>query len=154
MLSRRFQVGVFALAFAAIAVVVACGGGGDDPTPTPEHHVVSGATTLDFGDSRVLGGDFRIINTGEACVGSGPYDDIREGGAVTVRDEAGTVIATAGLDEGEWVQSSPGHICVHTFNVDVPLADLYSFEVVERGEISYSYDVMTDSGWTVEFSLE
>ena len=147
----------------ATLLLVACGGDGEaPPTPTieptvapsasPETHAVEGAISLGWRDA-----SNSSLRAGSACAGKGGYDDIQEGGAVTVRDGSGTVIATGRLAEGIGIAASEVNDflpdCVHAFVVEVPRVDFYSFEVTHRGEIAYSYQEMVDADWVVAFSL-
>lgn len=106
-------------------------------------HTITGEMTLmdsDGYDDSIVGG----------CEGSGGYDDISYGTAVTVRDGAGEILATGSLDSGEVV----GDWCNFTFTVeDVPGADFYEVEVSHRGGLSYSSKEMDEKDWFVSVSL-
>lgn len=136
----------------AILALTACGGGEDAtpaPSPTPFSETISGAISIPANGAAT---GFR--DDGEPCVGDRGYDDMREGGAVTVRDGDGAIIATGRLDAGRFREIGGVIRCYHGFAIeDVPLANFYSIEVTHRGEISYSFTEMEDAGWTVALTL-
>lgn len=72
-----------------------------------------------------------------SCHGSGGYEDIDQGTAVTVYDAKGVVIGTGRLDAGRG-----GHFledCTFPFEVsDLPSAKFYQVEVSHRGKVTYS----------------
>lgn len=77
--------------------------------------------------------DDAVDDGASGCKGTGGYDDISSGTAVTVYDAAGTVIATGGLGDS----TLDGSAC--TFDVaveDVPKGkDFYKVEVSHRGTV-------------------
>ena len=80
----------------------------------------------------------------------GGYSDIHEGTNVTVRDEAGKILATGALQRGHYEADG----CVYDFEVsDLPDTKFYQVEVSHRGEITYSEDELNASGWNVALEL-
>lgn len=81
---------------------------------------------------------------------------MQQGAPVTVRDEAGTVIATGHLDAGQKVAITEGGdalFCEFEFVVEVPAGyPFYAFEVADRGELTYSAAELETMGWSVELS--
>lgn len=101
-----------------------------------------------------LKGEFTLLDfdgwSGDPCSGDGGYDDIRAGLHVTVRDQTGTVLGTGALEGGTPLTAW----CTFTFTVDaLPKADFYSVEVGRRGELTYSFEELESSEWTVYLSL-
>ena len=92
------------------------------------------------------------LNPPEPCANpGGGYSDIHPGTSVTVRDEAGKILATTTLGAGHY-ESAEG--CVYGFEVaDLPDAKFYQVEVSHRGEITYSEDELNASGWNVALEL-
>jgi len=87
---------------------------------------------------------------GGQCKGLGQYDGILGGTPVVVKDQAGAVIATGGLDIGK---VAAGSLCEFAFVVSgVPKADAYQFEILNRSVGSYSYDDVVVRGWQVTLS--
>jgi hypothetical protein len=129
----------------ALVAIVAVGGIALLATrdSSPDMHTVGGLLTLTDTDE--------YWSDGEACEGSGGYDDIREGAQVTVKDENGHVLATSDLLSG--VASSDIE-CDFAFVVaDVPDARFYAVEVSHRGEITNSRQEMEDNAWFVGLTL-
>ncbi|MDX3615347.1 hypothetical protein OG920_18775 [Streptomyces europaeiscabiei] len=72
------------------------------------------------------------------CEGSGGYDDITEGAAVTVYDAAGTVVATGQLGDSTL---SSGTCTFEVAVEDVPRGeDFYKVEISHRGTVQLSGD--------------
>lgn len=72
------------------------------------------------------------------CEGSGGYDDITEGTAVTVYDAAGTVVATGQLGDSTL---SSGTCTFEVAVEDVPRGqDFYKVEISHRGTVQLSGD--------------
>ncbi|WP_055713143.1 hypothetical protein [Streptomyces torulosus] len=72
------------------------------------------------------------------CEGSGGYDDITEGTAVTVYDAAGTVVATGRLGDSTL---SSGTCAFEVVVEDVPRGeDFYKVEISHRGTVQLSGD--------------
>jgi hypothetical protein len=80
----------------------------------------------------------------------GAYGDIRAGADVVVRNSAGTVLATAALQDG--TLSAEG--CVLELNVpDVPSADGYRISVAGRDPLSRSFAQLQERNWIVDLNL-
>jgi hypothetical protein len=75
-----------------------------------------------------------------ACAGSGGYNDIVKGAAVTVYDASGKVVATGSLGAGRYASQDSTAPCV--FPVAVPGvpdgSKFYRVEVSHRGQITVS----------------
>ncbi|MFJ7181081.1 hypothetical protein ACIQXA_32880 [Streptomyces massasporeus] len=97
----------------------------------------TGPSTFTLTDTFELTGDAVSDGLG-GCEGSGGYDDITEGTAVTVYDAAGTVVATGQLEDSKMNSGT----C--TFEVaveDVPRGqDFYKVEISHRGTVQLSGD--------------
>jgi len=76
----------------------------------------------------------------KACTGSGGYDDIVRGAAVTVYDDAGKVVGTSALGAGRYASEDSTAACVFPVRVpDVPGGSkFYRVEVSHRGQITVS----------------
>lgn len=79
------------------------------------------------------------ISGGASCVGTGGFNDIREGTQVVIRDETGT---TVGVGQLEAASASLSTRCTFAFTVDgVPTgADFYEVEISHRGGITFSQE--------------
>jgi hypothetical protein len=114
--------------------------------------IVVGVVFLGGGGHKVEG-TFALFDpeVGSDCHGSGGYDDIRPGAAVTIRNESGNTIASGDLEEGEHFE---GTGCEYPFTIDdVPNAEFYRIQVSHRGEVEFSHAEMEDNDWTVSLSL-
>jgi hypothetical protein len=129
---RRRIIGI-----AAVAVI----GAGCAGTPLAPTHIVTG--TFELAGSHQ--GGYGTV----PCEGTGGYTDIREGAPVTLKDAAGTMIATSRLEHGS--SSAP---CDFTFAfpnvVEMPF---YTVEVSHRGGLTYSLAEMKATGWTFALTL-
>lgn len=122
---------------AILLIAVACGGGS---------HTLHGTLTLTSSS--------QISRSGSNCSGTGGYKDLTAGGAVTVKDEGGTVIATGSLDQGTSDPTYPTVVCRFTFTIaNIPDAKFYSIEVTHRGALTYSQDQLNHNGWKVNASI-
>lgn len=91
-----------------------------------------------------------VDTIGGGCQGTGGYSDIAsDRSIVTVKNESGTILATATLTNG----IGSGFICRLSFTVKVPTAKFYSVEVGRRGALTYSYDEMVGQNWHVDLTL-
>lgn len=74
------------------------------------------------------------FKSGDGCKGDGGYADLKAGAAVTIYDDAGKVIGSGGLDQGEIA----GKTCSFDFIVpDVPTGGgFYQYEVTHRGKLT------------------
>lgn len=114
--------------------------------PASTGHRVAGSVTIK-GSS--------ILVVGTACSGGGGYADMDRGTTVTVKDQAGTIIATGLLDAGVYDNSNAmWKLCRFGFAVPaVPDAPFYSLEVGHRGALTYSRADLDALGWTVALTL-
>jgi len=87
---------------------------------------------------------------GGPCRGMGWYDGILGGTPVVVRDAGGAVIASGVVDIG---RVADGATCEFAFVAQLPKADVYRFEVVNRPVGTYRYDDLVARGWDVTLSL-
>ncbi|WP_405883653.1 hypothetical protein OG747_36730 [Streptomyces sp. NBC_01384] len=112
-----------------VGLVWGLSGGGSS---TPKTFTLRGAMTLT--SPTPLDYDHK------ACTGSGGYDDIRQGSAVTVYDAAGKVVSTGALGAGRYASEDSTAPC--TFSVAVPGvpegSKFYQVEVSHRGKITVS----------------
>jgi hypothetical protein len=117
------------------------------PSPTPEPTPASHAMTvsLDLTDPGAWP-DGTLT-----CAGTGGYDDIFEASQVVVRDESGTVLATADLGIGLLLQ--PDTCSFITKVENIPPAAFYTVEISHRGELIYSAAEMEQKGWRVAVTL-
>jgi hypothetical protein len=122
---------------AFVLFVVACGGGS---------HTLHGTLTLHSISD--------ISRSGGSCSGTGGYSDLTGGGAVTVKNESGTVIGTGSLDQGVSDTTYPTVVCHFSFTIsNLPDAKFYSIEVTHRGALTYSEDQLNSDGWKVDASI-
>lgn len=111
-------------------------------TPAVAAHDISGSLDLSGSDS--------FSTSGANCSGDGGYSDIDEGAQVTVKDQAGALIATGALKAGV----ADGSTCTFPFTVKaVPDATFYSVEVSHRGALNYSSAQMKSANWNLAFTL-
>jgi len=104
--------------------------------------------------SHTIAGEFTLfaetVGPSSNCSGTGGYSDISQGLSVTVRNEAGTILATSRLGNG----SRTSNRCSFTFSVsDIPKSAFYSVEVGRRGELTWSHAEMVEQKWKVQTSL-
>jgi hypothetical protein len=114
--------------------------------------LIVGAVLFFRGGGHTITGTMTLISSdlSDSCQGSGGYDDIGPGTAVTVRNGEGETIGTGRLGEG----TLHGVIgCTYPFEIDVPDEDFYRVEVSHRGELEFSKDEMEQNDWTVDASL-
>ena len=122
---------------AILLLVAACGGGS---------HTLHGTLTLTTSSD--------ITRSGGHCSGTGGYSDLTAGGAVTVKNESGTVIATGSLDQGVSDATYPTVVCHFAFTIsNVPDAKFYSIEVTHRGALTYSQDQLNSNDWKVDATI-
>jgi hypothetical protein len=139
------------LAGGAVAGVLVFRGDEEKAAPAPTTFSINGTITVEAGD----GSEAEI--DGE-CITDGGYSDIRLGAQVTVKDEAGTVIAIGKVDSGRTTKAAT----LPTFNPETAQIEdqaqaqecsfgfsatgvpegkqFYSVEVARRGEIRYQRD--------------
>jgi hypothetical protein len=94
--------------------------------------------------------DPSIGRYGKGCdVSDTGYDDISTGAPVTVKDKAGTVLASSFLGSG----TSAGSDCTFSLAVEVPNSDFYQIEVGHRGAVTFSESDLQSNGWTADLSI-
>ena len=94
--------------------------------------------------------DPSIGRYGKGCdVSDTGYDDISAGAPVTVKDKAGTVLASSFLDSG----TSAGSDCTFSLAVEVPDSAFYQIEVGHRGAVTFSKSDLQSIGWTADLSI-
>jgi hypothetical protein len=91
-----------------------------------------------------------VATVGGPCKGLRSHTGILGGTPVVVKDQTGAVIATGALDIG---QVSRGSVCDFAFDVQLPKADAYEFQVLNRTVGTYRYDQLDSNGWQVGLSL-
>jgi hypothetical protein len=105
------------------------------------------------GEGQTITGTFGLFDpeVPSSCIGSGGYDDIRDGTSVTVRSETGETLATGRLGAGEYID---GVGCTYPITVEgVGDAEFYRVEVSHRGEVEYSRSELEANDWSVDVSL-
>ncbi len=84
-----------------------------------------------------------ITSSGGRCAGSGGYSDIGPGTTVTVKDEAGKILAQTSLSEGAGTTTR----CVFTFAFEVTEgSQQYIVSVSHRGDLSYTFARLKNEG--------
>jgi hypothetical protein len=96
-----------------------------------------------------LGGD------NENCWGRRGFSDLKEGARVSVRDEAGKLLALGALRRGQRPGGRYQEVtCEFPFAIEgVPNAKFYSIEIERRGSIDYSLSEIRAAGWNVTFII-
>lgn len=135
---------------AAIAVLLVAGCSSPaTPTPTVASYEITGTVTLTT-DADGMAFPPGVNGQPPSCHGANGFDDMKAGTGVTIKDQTGTIVATAALQDG----TSPKRLtCVFAFAATVPTATFYSIEVSHRGAVTYSFDQMTTKGWVVALTL-
>jgi len=77
------------------------------------------------------------------------YSDISAGAPVTVKDDAGKVLASTFLESG----IDQGPECLFTVTVQVPDSKFYQVEVSHRGVLTYTETQLVADGWTASLTL-
>ncbi|AHH93724.1 hypothetical protein [Kutzneria albida] len=108
-------------------------------TPPADNFSLKGSLTL---TSTSLSG----VNSGSECYGTGGYNDIGKGAAVTVYGASGQVLAVGSLVSGQ--QGTGSLSCVFAFTVpDVPVGEkFYQVEVSHRGKVTVQADQARTTG--------
>lgn len=75
--------------------------------------------------------------------------DLGAGTQVTAEDAAGSLLAVGHLEGGELDIVG----CHFTFSMELPRADLYRFQVANRGTVAYSYQDLADNDWKLALKL-
>ena len=91
-----------------------------------------------------------VAPIGGPCKGLGRYDGILGGTPLVVKDAGGAVIATGVLDIG---RVADGSTCEFALLAQVPDADVYQFEVLNRPVGNYRYDDLVARGWQTTLRL-
>lgn len=114
-------------------------------------HTITGDLTLISGGRGEEIEHLGRFGVGGPCGGKGGYADLREGAAIVVADERGTIIATAGLGQGVYTAN---YDCLFPFAlIGVPDAAFYTIEVSHRGGLTYARAELEAIGWEVHFRL-
>jgi hypothetical protein len=113
------------------------------PTQADQFTIVGKVTLTDFSAG---------WTSGEACSGSGGYDDMTEGADVTLYNEKGTIVGTTSLMSGT---ASAIGTCDFSFSFDpMPLtAPFYQIEVTHRGRVTESISQLRSNGYEFDLSL-
>ena len=129
-----------------------------------------GTVTVEIGvlPTVTLTGSFMLLDTGnsvqsrtgteegEACSGSGGYDDFDTGMNVVIRDGSGSTIGTTSSGPATFVRedgTSNTLFCQTEFEVSVDIVDFYEIEIGRRGALSYSYDELRQEGFNLALTL-
>jgi hypothetical protein len=99
------------------------------------------ASTVDTTGSLNLYGAFSPgspMGAGRApCVGTAGYSDVRGGTPVVIYNQAGEIVATTSLEEGQPLNAAGS--CLYSFKVTgVPDSDFYQVEVSHRGKVTFT----------------
>jgi hypothetical protein len=164
--SRKPLVIVVVMALVAVALLgtLVLGGRGDKQT-------IVGTTRLTSFDDDIGGSGL------EDCHGTGGYDDFDQGTDVKIRNEDGKLIGTGTLRNGtkteiaeqllinpteddtsademiELLDEFEDYTCILLFEAEVDDAKIYSVEVGNRGELTYSKDELEEHNWYVASTL-
>lgn len=115
---------------------------------------VAAVTFLGKTTNRTVTGTFTLygsdISTTGGCHGINGYDDIREGGNVTLKDGDGKILATSSLTSPSY---TPGACEFDVVLDDVPDSDFYEFTVTHRGGLTYSRDDLAAQDWEISASI-
>jgi hypothetical protein len=98
---------------------------------------------------------------GSMCHGYEGYADIDAGTQVTVRDNAGTILATGSLGPGRSESAGPPQQGIQIYWCRFPIdpipgitkSPVYTVEVSHRGQVNFSYEKLQANGWKAEMSL-
>jgi hypothetical protein len=131
--------------FLLAMIVTACGGAvvstapTQQPLRTPQTHTLTSSSTQ---------------RSGDVCVGTGSFSDVRAGLAVVVRDADRNVIGDGRLQDadasGLGTEVGP-ETCAYEFTIrGLPRVQVYSIEIGDRGELMYSLDEIERMNWRLE----
>lgn len=95
-------------------------------------HSSSSATTAVHGSLTLPDGGY--TSTGDVCSGSGGYQDISAGVAVTIGDQTGKTLAVTSLAAGTF----GGGGCQFAFSAKVPAATTYTVTISHRGTQTFT----------------
>jgi hypothetical protein len=136
-----FIIGAVVVAVVAVAIgVVALSGG------SSSKHTING--TLDLIGYRGTDTGGSTPGLGAKCAGHGGYSDLEDGTQVTVKDGAGTLLATGTLSNGKTTNPST---CSWTFTIAVPESGFYSIEVSHRGALTFMSS--SERAWALSTSI-
>jgi len=98
---------------------------------------------------------------GEVCANRGAFEDINPGTDITIRDQAGVIVAMGAVGEGVSVRLPMGNptaaksdACRLSLLVaGIPDAPFYSVEVGRRGGLTYSHAELEAVGWEIALNL-
>lgn len=126
---RTFGIAVLAgTAVAALAV----GFGAGWLAHTSSSSSSSSATTPVHGSLTLPDGGYNSV--GDTCSGSGGYQDISAGVAVTIGDQTGKTLAVTSLQAGTFGNGG----CVFTFSAKVAAATTYMVTISHRGTQTFT----------------
>ncbi|HSX05093.1 MAG TPA: hypothetical protein VLF69_01345 [Candidatus Saccharimonadales bacterium] len=109
-----------------------------------QKHTVNG--TLDLSDVA-----FVDLKNGDACEGSGGYDDIVDGAQVKVVDGNGSTLALSELRGGT---ADGNGSCKFTFEIaNIKKSAFYTFTVSHRGGLDFSAKDLATADYKVDFTL-
>jgi hypothetical protein len=115
------------------------------PASSLETYTIQGAISLQ-------GADYFITSEDGSCAGTRGFEDHTVGTPVTVRDGAGTVIAT-----GQIGQSKPfpdDQECMFFFSVlNVPYSEVYVIQISFRGPLTYTFDELELTNWYLRLTI-
>lgn len=99
----------------------------------------------------VYDSDFRFLKENVPCEGKRGYDDMVDGGAVTIKSGKGETLAVGNI-KGGLVTASHG--CGFIFEVpDVADSDFYRIAVGHRDGVEFSRGDLAAQGWIATLSL-
>ncbi len=135
---------------AAVALLSGCGASAAPAaSESSESRTINGTLVL-------KGGEYPT--TRSTCRGSGGYSDIHSGAQVKVTNEAGFIVGTGFLGDGQ-----PGEDILNmdfavncTFPVTIPVVDeakFYTITVGNRGGMTYSASDLEALGYEIALSL-
>lgn len=132
----------------AVETAVTTGGSSTSTSVASPGHSIRGVFTLTVDEQ---------LTKGAECEGPPPYDDLRGGAPVVVKNEAGEEVGRGTLDVGRAPEESFGPttpICEFTFDIgDLPDVDSYTISINHVDDQTFTAVELEDQGWTVEFGL-
>ena len=147
---RALVLGALVVAGVAVVAVVATMG-----VPGSAHTLTG---YLNLAQQQGTGYSNYTIPTGSdiSCDGLGGYSDVRAGAQLVVKDEAGKVIGSGTLDQGQLSIDflGAGAICAFPFKVTgLPKVEQYQLGMGNRGSITYSFADLETAKWDVTLTL-
>jgi|SRR5664280_387743 len=129
------------------AEVAMTSGGASVSNPVSASTVAPSPTTQD------VSGTLTLVGEGSygSCTGTGGYDDVEPGMAVTLLDSSNRTIGVSSLGSGT---SSSGD-CVFKFDFGpVPVtSDFYAVDSSRRGKTTYSKAELQGNNWKLDLSI-